>query len=561
MSFIIADRVRESSSTQGAGTITMTGSQDNYQTFSSAVGTGNTCRYCIVNSNSTDQWEVGLGTITVSGITTYLSRDTIEASSNLNAVVTLTAGTKTVTLVFTAAELVSLTSIDAQVSAQIASVDARITSVNANVVHDPGGNGFVVRTAQTSSVNRTLTAGTFVTITNGSGVSGNPVIDFETSAGDGRYYLLTSGQADAAAITSINGVVTSVNTYFLAAVASVQTNLTSTNAAVTSVNTYFLAAVASVQANVTSINTAVPRLAADNTFTSINRFSGPIALIVSGTATFSSVVANSGALNQSGASTFTAAVCVTQPVTFTGLVSGNNGLTWSGAVCVTGAETLTAAVCATNTFTLTGAVSGNNTLTWSGATSITGANTFTGITSTTNLWTYTSAVSATGPFTFTGAVSGNNTFTWSGALSATGAATFTGAVCATNTFNHTGANTFAVTAIVSGLDARGAIWGNPFILTDAASIAVNFAAGINFVVTLTANRVLEAPTNVNPGQSGVITINQNNVGSKTLSYNTAWKFPGGTAPTLSTSVSSVDILSYYARTATFIVAQLAADFK
>lgn len=527
MSFVIADRVRESSSTQGAGTITMTGSQDNYQTFASAVGTGNTCRYCIVNSNSTDQWEVGLGTITVSGITTYLSRDTIEASSNLNAVVTLTAGTKLVTLVFTAAELVSLTSIDAQVSAQIASVDARITSVNTNVVHDPGGNGFVVRTAQTSSVNRTLTAGTFVTITNGSGVSGNPVIDFETSAGDGRYYLLTSGTALAAVVATNTAAITSIGS----ALVSIDSALTS------------------LQANITSINGAVPRLAADNTFTSINRFSGPVALIVSGTATFSSVVANSGALNQSGASTFTAVVCVTQPVTFTGLVSGNNGMTWSGAVCVTGAETLT------------GAVSGTNTFTWSGATSFTGANTFTGITSTTNLWTYTSAVSATGPFTFTGAVSGNNTFTWSGALSATGAATFTGAVCATNTFNHTGANTFAVTAIVSGLDARGAIWGTPFILTDAASIAINFAAGIDFVVTLTGNRVLEAPTNVNPGQSGIITINQNVSGTKLLTYNAAWKFPGGTAPTLSTSVSSVDILSYYARTATFIVAQLAADFK
>ncbi len=76
-------------------------------------------------------------------------------------------------------------------------------------------------------------------------------------------------------------------------------------------------------------------------------------------------------------------------------------------------------------------------------------------------------------------------------------------------------------------------------LTDAATIAVDMGAGFNFSVTLGGNRTLGAPTNSIAGQSGLILVTQDGTGSRTLSYNTAWKFAGGT-PTASTAAGTVD---------------------
>lgn len=80
-------------------------------------------------------------------------------------------------------------------------------------------------------------------------------------------------------------------------------------------------------------------------------------------------------------------------------------------------------------------------------------------------------------------------------------------------------------------------------LTDAATIAVDMGAGINFSVTLGGNRTLGAPTNSIAGQSGLILVTQDGTGSRTLSYNSAWKFAGGT-PTASTAAGTVDAIAY-----------------
>lgn len=80
-------------------------------------------------------------------------------------------------------------------------------------------------------------------------------------------------------------------------------------------------------------------------------------------------------------------------------------------------------------------------------------------------------------------------------------------------------------------------------LTDAATIAVDLAAGTNFTVTLAGNRTLGAPTNAKPGMSGTILIKQDATGSRTLAYNTAWK-PFGSTPALSTAASAVDLLTW-----------------
>ena len=80
-------------------------------------------------------------------------------------------------------------------------------------------------------------------------------------------------------------------------------------------------------------------------------------------------------------------------------------------------------------------------------------------------------------------------------------------------------------------------------LSDAVTIATDCALGNVHEVTLTDNRTLGAPTNLKAGATYLWIITQDGVGSRTLVYNAVFKFPGGIAPTLSTDIGAVDILS------------------
>lgn len=103
--------------------------------------------------------------------------------------------------------------------------------------------------------------------------------------------------------------------------------------------------------------------------------------------------------------------------------------------------------------------------------------------------------------------------------------------------------------------------GSVTALTDGSTITPDFAAANNFSVTLGGNRTLANPTNLTAGQSGVIVITQDGTGSRTLAYGSYFKFPGGTAPTLTTTASAVDVLAYYVESSTRITARLVADVK
>lgn len=89
-------------------------------------------------------------------------------------------------------------------------------------------------------------------------------------------------------------------------------------------------------------------------------------------------------------------------------------------------------------------------------------------------------------------------------------------------------------------------------LTDGASIAVDMSLSCNFSVTLGGNRTLANPSNISAGQSGSFFITQDGSGSRTLAYGSYYKFPGGTAPTLSTAASATDRIDYIVRSSTFI---------
>jgi hypothetical protein len=90
MALVLADRVLETSTSEGLGTFALAGAQTGYQTFSNGIGNGNTCYYTI-NGQTTEQWEVGIGTV---GAGT-LARTTL-ISSNTGSFINFVAGVKNV---------------------------------------------------------------------------------------------------------------------------------------------------------------------------------------------------------------------------------------------------------------------------------------------------------------------------------------------------------------------------------------------------------------------------------------------------------------------------------
>lgn len=90
----------------------------------------------------------------------------------------------------------------------------------------------------------------------------------------------------------------------------------------------------------------------------------------------------------------------------------------------------------------------------------------------------------------------------------------------------------------------------------AATIAVDMSAALNFTTVMTGNRTLGAPSNAKPGQSGVIEFLQDATGGRTLAFNAAWKFEGASPPTLSTAANARDVLVFTVLASNVVVASL-----
>ena len=82
MALVINDRVKETSTTTGTGTLNLGGASQDFITFVAGVGTTNTTYYCIAETG-TDKFEVGIGTVTDATPDT-LSRDTVISNSSGN---------------------------------------------------------------------------------------------------------------------------------------------------------------------------------------------------------------------------------------------------------------------------------------------------------------------------------------------------------------------------------------------------------------------------------------------------------------------------------------------
>lgn len=92
MTLVVGDRIQETTTTTGTGTITLLGAVTQFQSFAAGVGNGNSTYYTIADQSGVN-WEEGIGTYTTSGST--LTR-TVLASSNAGALVNFPAGTKNV---------------------------------------------------------------------------------------------------------------------------------------------------------------------------------------------------------------------------------------------------------------------------------------------------------------------------------------------------------------------------------------------------------------------------------------------------------------------------------
>ena len=139
MAFVLADRVKETTTTTGTGTVTLLGASTGFQSFA-AIGNGNSTYYTIAGQTSSE-WEVGIGTYTSSGTT--LSRTTVLSSSNSGSLVNFSAGTKDVFVTQPSSRTV-----------YVGASDQTIYGAN-----NAQGNGGLVVNATTISNNYTVASG------------------------------------------------------------------------------------------------------------------------------------------------------------------------------------------------------------------------------------------------------------------------------------------------------------------------------------------------------------------------------------------------------------------
>ena len=102
MAFIVNDRVKETSTTTGTGAVTLSGAVTGFETFGAGIGNSNTTYYCIALQDGTE-FEVGFGTL--NGSSSTLTRTYIISSSNSDAAVNFSAGTKDVFCTMPAAKV------------------------------------------------------------------------------------------------------------------------------------------------------------------------------------------------------------------------------------------------------------------------------------------------------------------------------------------------------------------------------------------------------------------------------------------------------------------------
>ena len=112
-----------------------------------------------------------------------------------------------------------------------------------------------------------------------------------------------------------------------------------------------------------------------------------------------------------------------------------------------------------------------------------------------------------------------------------------------------------------GVSLSGGAAANINVISSATSITIDMALACHHDITMSHNITFAAPSNQAVGQSGSIFLSQDSTGSRTASFNSAFKFVGGTAPTLSTTASAIDRIDYVIFASNVIHCAVSLDVK
>jgi hypothetical protein len=205
MALVINNRVRELTSTEGTGAVTLGGAVGGFQTFAAGIGNDNTTYYAI-SINTENEWEVGLGTLNSDSST--LTRTTVLESSNSDSAVDFSAGSKEVFCTLPSEKAVYLDASDDQVGG--------FTSLVADTTPQLGGNLDVNGQDIVSTSNADIDI-----IPNGSGdvnlgadavqIGDNDANATLTTQGTGDLILNTNNGTNAGNITLLDGANGNIN--------------------------------------------------------------------------------------------------------------------------------------------------------------------------------------------------------------------------------------------------------------------------------------------------------------------------------------------------------------
>ena len=191
MALVINDRVKETTTTTGTGTVSLAGAVTGFETFAAGIGNSNTVYYCIAHQDQAE-FEVGLGTL--DGDSSDLARTTIISSSNSDSAVDFSAGTKDVFCTIPASKMVFE---DGSNNVAFGGAVTGITNLTASgeldaATLDISGDADIDGTLEADAItlNGTALSSTFASLS-GATFTGN--IEIDVASGDPTIILDTQG--------------------------------------------------------------------------------------------------------------------------------------------------------------------------------------------------------------------------------------------------------------------------------------------------------------------------------------------------------------------------------
>jgi len=199
MALVLADRVKETTTTAGTGTVTLLGAAPGFQSFA-VIGNANTTYYTIAAQTGTE-WEVGIGTYTLSGTT--LARTTVLSNSagTQPTALTFSAGTKDVFVTYPSSKSVNL-----DASGNATALGTPVAFVGTNITGTASG-----LTAGNVTTNANLT-GDVTSVGNATAIAAGVIVDADINASAGIVDTKLATISTASKVSNSATTATSANT-------------------------------------------------------------------------------------------------------------------------------------------------------------------------------------------------------------------------------------------------------------------------------------------------------------------------------------------------------------